>query len=334
VPTPDTHDRRNGHPTDAAGILAAQGLPIADDYALSPSPLRFADGAHYRIEISGLERLSTLETLLDESSKQGVFIHRVVSFGGGSTLLDRGELTAFAELAAENAIEVIACPGPRTGWDTGRQALSTEGVTAGRRVRGVDNLRYLLDDYLRMFSCGLRGVLVWDEGVLDILNKARSAGDIPTDSIFKVSVYTGHANPAAIRIVESLGADSLNPVGDLSRPMLGAIRSNVTIPLDIWAMTFESFGGMNRLWEAGDIARVAAPCYFKVEPGESEAVMYNPWIDAEYHERLVRHKVRHSAILNELVAQTSPDVTASPRPTDAAGVDATQERPPLYFDVR
>lgn len=301
--------------TRGAAILVAQGLPSSDDYTLASSPLTFDDGGQYRIEISGVERLSTLEALLDESAKQNVFIHRIVCFGGGSTLLDKGELTAFAELAAENSIEVIACPGPRTGWDTGRQALTSEGSTAGRRVRGIDNLRFLLDDYLRMFSCGLRGVLVWDEGVLDVLNKARAVGDIPTDAVFKVSVYTGHANPAAIKVVQDLGADSLNPVGDLSRPMLGAIRSVVTIPLDIWAMTFESFGGMNRLWEAGDIARVAAPCYFKVEPGESEAIMYNAWIDEEYHSNLIRHKVRHAAILTELAAVTNGDVTASPKPS-------------------
>jgi hypothetical protein len=300
--------------TGGAAILAKQGLPAADDYALTSSPLSFDDGGQYRIEISGVERLSTLEALLEEADRRGVFVHRIVCFGGGSTLLDQGELRAFAQLAAANAIEVIACPGPRTGWDTGRQALTSEGSSAGRRVRGVDNLRYLLDDYLRIFSCGLRGVLVWDEGVLDVLNKARSTGDIPADAMFKVSVYTGHANPAAIKVIQDLGADSLNPVGDLSRPMLAAIRSVVTIPLDIWAIAFESFGGMNRLWEAGDIARVAAPCYFKVEPGESEAVMYNPWIDEKYHEDLIRHKVRHAAILSELAGVTNGDMSASPKP--------------------
>jgi hypothetical protein len=288
---------------------------VSDDYSMASSPLRFDDGGHYRIEISGVERLSTLEAMLDESAKRGVHIHRIVAFGGGATLLDRGELTAFADLARESRIEVIAVPGPRTGWDTGRQALSSEGTTAGRRVRGVDNLRYLLDDYLRIFDCGFRGVLVWDEGALAILSAARAAGDIPSDAVFKVSVYTGYANPAGVKVLEGLGADSVNPVGDLGRPMLAAIRSVVRIPLDVWAMTFESFGGMNRLWEAGDIARVAAPVYFKVEPGESEGVMYNPWIEPEFHERLVRHKVRHSAILNELVASTQESVAASPAPS-------------------
>ncbi|MBV9607265.1 MAG: hypothetical protein JO027_19270 [Solirubrobacterales bacterium] len=299
----------------AGAILAAQGLPAQDDYALGDSPGRFEDGGHFRLEISGVERLSTLEALIDEADRRELHIHRVVAFGAGATLLDRGELRAFAELAAERQIDVVACPGPRGGWDTGRQSLTDEGALAGRRVRGADNLRFLIDDYLRLFDCGLHGVLVWDEGVLDILAKARASAAIPPEARFKVSVYTGHANPAAIRILEELGADSLNPVGDLSRPMLAAIRSVVRIPLDIWAITFDSFGGMNRLWEAGEIAAVAAPCYFKIEPGNSESDMYTAWADPDFHARLVRHKVRHASILLELGAQTSPHIRPSSRPS-------------------
>lgn len=314
-------DRSGPAASDAAAILASQGLPTSDDYELTPSPRRFDDGGQFRIEISGIERLSTLEALLDEADRRDVLVHRIVAFGGGATLLDRGELRAVAELAEERQMEVIACPGPRSGWDLGRQALTSEGGASGRRVRGADNMRYLLDDYLRIFSCGLQGALVWDEGILSVLSTARAAGDIPPDAAFKVSVYAGHANPAAIRIIEELGADSLNPVGDLSRPMLAAIRSVVRIPLDVWAITFESFGGMNRLWEAGAIAAVAAPCYFKIEPGESEGIMYNGWIEPEYHERLVRHKVRHAQILLELAAQTDADVRPSPR--RGAALDAS-----------
>lgn len=316
---PTAADSRSSQ-VDGASILASQGLLSADDYTLAASTKSFDDGAAYRLEISGVERLSTLEVLLDEAAKQDVFIHRIIAFGGGTTLLNTAELRDVAELAEESRIELIAVPGPRTGWDLGRQALSTEGTAGGRRVRGLDNVRYLLDDYLRIFSTGIRGVLVWDEGVLDILNKARDAGHIPADAKFKISVYAGHANPASIRILQDLGADSVNPVGDLSRPMLAAIRRSVDIPLDVWAETFESFGGMNRLWEAGDIARVAGPVYFKVEPGESEAVMYNGWVRPEFHEELIRHKVRHAAILNELAATSAPGVTVSPRPHTAAAL--------------
>lgn len=305
-------------PASGASILVRQDLPAADDYAMPASPGRFDDGGHFRLEISGVERLRNLETLLEEAEARDLYVHRVVAFGAGATLLDTGELRAFAELAAERRIDVIACPGPRTGWDRGRQALTEEGSTSGRRVRGADNLRFLLDDYLRIFECGFKGVLVWDEGVLDIMNKAREHGDIPADARFKVSVYTGHANPASIRVLEELGADSLNPVGDLSRPMLAAIRGAVSIPLDVWAVVFQSFGGMNRLWEAGEIAAVAAPCYFKVEPGDSEGGMYVGWRDDGDQDAVICAKVRHAQILLELAARTSPEVLPSPSPVRGA----------------
>jgi hypothetical protein len=298
----------------AESLLRNQSLPESDDYSLTPSTSRFADGGHYRLELSGVERVSTLETLLAEAKQNDVFVHRIVSFGGGATLLHKAELTDFAQLAQENGIEIVACPGPRAGWDSGRQLITPEGVTTGKRIRGVDNIKHVLNDILRIFSVGIRGVLVADEGVLDILNKARERGDIPSDAFFKVSVYAGHANPASVRVLERLGADSVNPVGDLSRPMLGAIRAATSVPLDRWAFTFDSFGGMNRLWVAAEIARVAAPVYFKIEPGASEEVMYNGYIEPEYHQNLIRHKVRHAAILNELVATIDPAVQVSPVP--------------------
>lgn len=295
-------------------ILTAQGLPTSDNYELPTSTKSFGDGGQFRLEVSGVERLSTLETLLRESKRHDVFVHRIVAFGGGATLLDQGELRAFAQLAAENNIEIVACPGPRAGWDSGRQLTSQEGITTGKRIRGMDNIRYLLHDILRIFSVGIRGLLVIDEGVLDVLNKARQRGDIPEDAFFKVSVYAGHANPASVRLLEQLGADSVNPIGDLSRPMLSAMRAATSVPLDIWAITFDSFGGMNRLWEAADIARVAAPVYFKIEPGESEDVMYNGYVDPDFHDKLVCHKVRHAAILQELATRVDPAVMVSPAP--------------------
>lgn len=97
---------------DGASILASQGLLSADDHTLAPSTKAFDDGGAYRLEISGVERLSTLEVLLDEAHKQDVFIHRIIAFGGGATLLTTGELGDVAELAAENDIELIAVPVP------------------------------------------------------------------------------------------------------------------------------------------------------------------------------------------------------------------------------
>lgn len=299
----------------ARELLQGHDLPTEDSPDLPDSAHRFPDGGHYRFEVSGVERLSTLEALVDEARARHIHIHRAVAFVSGATLLDVGELRAFAELAAENSIEVIACPGPRAAWDLGRQAVTPEGKACGGRVRGADNLRLLLEDYLRCLECGFRGLLVWDEGVLDILARARTSGAIPADTIMKVSVFTGHGNPASLRIIEALGADSVNPVGDLSRPMLAAIRSTIQIPLDVYAFVYDSFGGMNRYWETGEIARVAAPCYFKIEPGETEKGVYTAWSEPEWLAARVRDRVRHASIMHELAARTTAGVLPSPPPS-------------------
>ncbi len=118
-----------GHPDTAGGrVLSAQGLPSSDDYALAPSPHRFDDGGHFRLEVSGVERLATLEALLDEADKEDVYIHRIVAFGAGATLLDRGELKAFAELADEHEIDVSPARGRARAGTRGRQALTSEGI--------------------------------------------------------------------------------------------------------------------------------------------------------------------------------------------------------------
>jgi hypothetical protein len=311
-------------PHIARRILEVQGLRPTDVYDLPDSPIRFADGGHYRLEISGVERLSTFEALLDEGDRRGVFVHRVIAFVAGATLIDDSELRAFAQLAREQGVEAIVVPGPRGAWDHGRQAVTPEGKTTGGRIRGSDNFYFMLRDYLRCIELGFRGLLVWDEGMLDTLVQAREGGDLPADTVFKVSVFTGHGNAASIRLLERIGADSVNPVGDLTRPMIASIRRSVKIPLDLYAFVYESFGGMNRFWEAADLTRVAAPCYFKIEPGESEAALYSGWTDPGFHEFHVREKVRYAQILSQLIDEESAGVLVPSPPEGAkAGVPAS-----------
>lgn len=296
---------------DIRQSMERYGVPGRDLYDLPSSPLTFADGAHYRPEISGIERLSTLEAMLDEAQKRGLFIPRVIATVAGSTLLDRAELRAFAQLAHDAGIEVIVTPGPKASWDTGRQAATPEGKFSGGRMRGSDNVYYLLADIQRCIDLGFRGFLIWDEGVLYLLRRMRDEGEIPREVVFKVSVFAGHANPAGAQVLEMLGASTFNPVADLSRPMLAAIRRAVHLPMDVYVYIFDSFGGFNRFWEAAEIARVASPCYFKIEPGESDAGLYNSWVSPDFHAFYAREKVRYAEIINELVAAQNPALHTS-----------------------
>ncbi len=112
------------------------GLPGRDLYELPSSKKRFPDGCHWRVEVSGVERPSTLEAVIDESKKRNVPVHRLISVVMGSTLLTRKELKRFTELAADAEMEVILTPGPRATWDIGRQVSTPEGAVSGLRYRG------------------------------------------------------------------------------------------------------------------------------------------------------------------------------------------------------
>jgi len=110
-------------------LLEKLGLPGRDRYDLPSSTKTFPDGAHYRMEISGVERPEVLKALIDERNRRRIPIHRIIAMVMGTTLLDDVELKDFAQMAADERLEVIVTPGPRSSWDVGRQITTTRRST-------------------------------------------------------------------------------------------------------------------------------------------------------------------------------------------------------------
>lgn len=292
--------------------LQELGLPAGDNYDLPTSGMTFADGGHYRIEIAGVERLSAFETLVEESSKLQVPVHRIIATVGGATYLTREELRDFAQLAKQQKIEVITTLGPRRAWDQGRQIATPEGLVSGMRLRGLEQVKHWLKDLERCIEAGFRGFLVADEGLLWLLKGLRQKAVIPSDVIFKLSVFAGQANAAGARLAQELGASSFNPLADLSLPMLSGIRSAIELPLDIYVCLVNSMGGFNRFYEAAEIARICSPCYFKIEPGPSEEEIYAPWNPPSYHNEMIRERLRNASVVMELIERESSSLRCSP----------------------
>lgn len=291
-------------------IMEKFGIPGRDLGELPSSNLRFPDGAHYRMEISGIERPSTMEAVLKESEKRKIPIHKLICTVLGSTLLDRSELRSMAKMGAQAKAEMIITPGPRASWDTGRQCVTPSGALSGLRLRGSEGLRHYIEDVMRCIELGFRGFLVWDEGALWLLNEMRKSGDIPKDVKFKVSIFAGQANPAGVKVLESLGADTANPVADLSVAAFSAIRKSVSIPIDIHAYILDDFGGFNRFYEAAELARVTSPCYFKLEHGASMA-LYKPWTPDAALAEIARDRVKYAQIIHELIQAKYRDLKLS-----------------------
>ena len=295
-------------------FMEKQSIPGRDLYDLPTSDKTFPDGANYRLEIAGVERASTMEAMIDEAKKRGVTIHRAIATVGGSTFCDFQELKAMAQMAYEAKVEVIMNMGHRKAWDPGAKEMSTsEGAMQGFRLRGSDNIAYWLADMMRNIEAGFRGFLVYDEGVLSLVSKMREEGFLPRETIFKFSVFGGYCSAAGAKVIQSLGANTMNPSSDASLPILAGIRKAVDMPLDIYVIIVDSFGGEYRAYEAPEIARVASPCYFKIEPGTSEADIYKPWVSEAWHQGFIREKVKIASIIQSIVEKHAPQLKTSVR---------------------
>jgi hypothetical protein len=109
----------------------------------------------------------------------------------------------------------------------------------------------------------VRSLLVADEGLLWTLDLLRRRGDLPTCTRFKVSVMAGPANPAAFRVQQLLGADSVNVPSDLTTHQLAELRSACSTAIDFYVESPDNVGGFVRHHEIAEIIRVSAPVYVK-----------------------------------------------------------------------
>src|SRR5438445_13024780 len=151
------------------------GLPDGDQYDLPASAARFPDGAQYRVEIPSTEGPRALQAVVDAARQYGVTVHRV-SQGSGIMLMTDDEIIEMLRIGRGEGMEVSLFVGPRAAWDIGGQAATPAGRVLACSQRGMDQLRYALDDIKRGCDLGLRGVLIADLGLLWLADEARRSG--------------------------------------------------------------------------------------------------------------------------------------------------------------
>jgi len=225
------------------------------------SPHRFPDGGAWRVEIPSVEGPAAMAAVLEEAARLEVPIHRI-SQGSGVMMLRDAEIRQMLDLGASTRTEVSLFLGPRGTWDVGAAVKSPTGGS-GSRVRGMDQVRFCLEDARRAAALGVRNVLVADEGVLWALHEARKDGGLPSDMRFKISVLIGPVNPIAFRVIAGLGGDSINVPSDLTVSQCAEIRAASNAALDMYIEAPDDIGGFVRLYEAAELVRVAAPIYLK-----------------------------------------------------------------------
>ena len=270
------------------------------------SDKRFEDGGQFRFEVPGIQSPKTMKALLDEADRQNLVIHRVTQTKGIMLLSDE-EIAEMVDLAKDYGCELFLSVGPRATYDTSATVHTKEGSRIGYRLRGYDNLVYGIEDVKRAVNLGVRGILLYDEGLLFVLNQMRQNSQLPKNLHFKMSAHAGHGNPASAKLLESIGLDSINPVRDLQIPMLASIRDAVDIAIDLHTENPKSTGGFIRHYEVPEFIRVACPVYLKT--GGSVAANHN-W-DTTEKEAVAR--IKQVKLVERMIKQYLPEAVMSPK---------------------
>lgn len=299
-------------------LLESLGLPARDELA-APRTHTFPDGGQYRVELPSVEGVAAFSAVLDEAERLAVPVHRV-SQGSGVMMLTDSELRDLADMGSESAVEVCLFVGPRAIWDGSAASLTPDGGQVGYRHSGMDQLRYALRDVDRACASGIRSLLVGDEGLMWLIDQARSRGDLPADLVLKGSASLGISNPLQARMLVEAGMDTANVTSDTSLARLASYRRILNIPIDLYVESPDALGGFLRYHEIDEIVRLAAPVYLKFGLRNSQGIypagqhLEGPVVSS------ARERVRRARIGLEHLERLSPDAVMSPQDVDRHGV--------------
>jgi hypothetical protein len=285
----------------------------------SESAHRFADGAHFRIEIPSVEGPRVLEAVVEQAAREGIVVNRV-SQGSGAMLLSDLELRELAAIGAASGIEVSLFVGPREGFDVGGHARSPDGAAHAGQVRGVRGLRYAAEDVARAVDAGIRSFLVADHGLMALLADMQAAGELPGGLVWKVSVMMAPSNPVSLTVLERLGATTANIPSDVSIEQIAEFRAASSLPIDLYVESPDGLGGVVRGNELGDLVVVGAPLYAKFGLRNSRALYPSGLHIVGDAVAIAREKVHRAAVALEWLERLRPGVVQSKQAAPDLGV--------------
>ena len=296
----------NNFMQETRSFLENIGLPNGDLYTLPTSEKRFSDGGQYRFEVPGIQGPAAMKSLLEQLDEYGIGIHRVTQTKGIMFLTDE-EIATMVEYAERWKLDLVLACGPRATTDTSASVKTEEGQRMGYRLRGQEQIVRGIEEIRRAARLGVRSFLIYDEGLLWVLNQAREKGFIPQDCKFKVSAHAGHGNPCSAKLLENIGANSINPIRDIQLQMLASIRAAINIPIDIHTENPKSSGGFIRHYEVPEFVRVAAPVYLKT--GGSVAANHS----YDTTEKEAKQRAKQILLVKRVLDEYYPEAIASPK---------------------
>lgn len=249
----------------AAAWLRENGFPFSDQIPLEVTQQRFAKGGQYGVEIPVVNNMRILQTMVRLLKSEGVYATRF-NETHGSFLLSDSEIQEMLCLARESGYGYTFGLGPRPEYDIKASFYrSPFGLELGRKLNNNDAIRASVEEALRLADLGCRGLIVYDIGVLRILNKMRKDGVLPQNTAFKLSSHCMVSNPMIAQMFHENGADSVTTVHDLTLPVLQEMRRmNNGLVFDVPIDVYKSKGGYIRFYELAELVQVASPIILKM----------------------------------------------------------------------
>jgi hypothetical protein len=231
-----------------------------------------------------------------------------------------------AAMAADAGIEVSLFVGPREEWDIGRAAQSADGQVFAGRLRGTRQLRYAIEDIMRAAEQGIRGFLIADPGLLQIVSELQADGQLPASIVWKVSAVLAPSNPLSFRQLERLGASTINVPSDLTLGQIAEMRAVSTLPIDLYVETPDAMGGVVRGHEAADLITAAAPMYVKFGLRNSLPLYPSGAHLVDTAVAIAREKVHRAAVTLEWIGRGETGSGLAQSGPGAAGLGVPEPR--------
>jgi hypothetical protein len=119
------------------------------------------------------------------------------------------------------------------------------------------------------------------------------------------------SNPVTVKLLEDLGASTVNIPADATVAELAEMRAAISIPLDLYVEAPDPLGGVVRGQELGDLIKAGAPLYAKF--GLRNAAGVYP--SGHHLEAVARanaiEKVHRAAVALEWLERLSPGLVQS-----------------------
>jgi hypothetical protein len=283
--------------------LESINFPRGDSYEMTNSGKEFTSGGQYGIEIASAQTPDVMQTMLKYIKKYPFKPNRFTETRGIFRLTDP-DIKEMVNICVNEGVGLILSVGPRAFYDTSASARSEQGARISYRLRGMENIVRAVEDVKRAISLGVRGILVYDEGLLSLLNRMKQDSLLPRRLALKISVHCGHGNPLSLHLLQQMGATSVNVVGDLELPMIASCRAAIDIPVDIHTDTPKSSGGFIRTYDVPDLIRVGSPIFLKCGAISSPTHAHLPSADD------INNRIYQAYLVYQMIQRYCPEANA------------------------